>query len=210
MLHLFYHYKKRNKQTGIFFYHYLTFLRIIVVPFIVCLILVENSKIIFKYLGLIIYLFALLTDIFDGYLSRKKNLSSLFGQTMDSVADKILECSVLISFASLKLIPAWMVIVIVMREFFILGIRSISINNEIISNINFFLGRIRLIYFKFVNILIFVFLCLKSNLDFKQLSQWKVFIYYLILIGTIFTISTAIFYIFRDRRKILASMMKQN
>lgn len=74
-------------------------------------------------------LFALasLTDIYDGKIARKYNIVSDFGKLMDPIADKILVLGAFLVFIQMRLIPAWMVIVIILRESFITGFRLIAL-----------------------------------------------------------------------------------
>lgn len=67
-----------------------------------------------------------LTDHLDGRLARQYNLITNFGKLMDPLADKIFTCSAFIAFVGLKLMPAWMVVVIVAREFAITGLRTLA------------------------------------------------------------------------------------
>ena len=76
-----------------------------------------------KVIALIIFLLACLTDFLDGQIARKRNEISDFGKIMDPVADKILTLGIFLSFVELQLIPAWMVIMIIIREFLITGMR---------------------------------------------------------------------------------------
>jgi len=81
-----------------------------------------------KTLALLIFGLAGLTDYFDGKLARSRNLISAFGQLMDPVADKILVCAACVSFVALdEIVPAWMVIVIISREFVVTGVRLLAI-----------------------------------------------------------------------------------
>ena len=83
-----------------------------------------------KTLALIIFGLAGLTDYFDGKLARSRNLISAFGQLMDPVADKILVCAAFVSFVALdQIVPAWMVIVIISREFVVTGVRLLAIRD---------------------------------------------------------------------------------
>ncbi|MDP8215892.1 MAG: CDP-diacylglycerol--glycerol-3-phosphate 3-phosphatidyltransferase [Candidatus Kaelpia imicola] len=77
-------------------------------------------------IALAIFIVASLTDYYDGKLARKLNVTSKFGAFLDPLADKILIMVAFISFVSLKLIPAWMVIVILAREFMITGLRLLA------------------------------------------------------------------------------------
>lgn len=71
----------------------------------------------------LVFLTASLTDLCDGYLARKYNMITDFGKFMDPVADKILVLAAFFAFIELKLVPAWMVLLIVLREFIVTGLR---------------------------------------------------------------------------------------
>jgi CDP-diacylglycerol---glycerol-3-phosphate 3-phosphatidyltransferase len=77
-------------------------------------------------IALLIFTAASLTDYYDGLLARRLNVVSRFGVFLDPLADKILIIGAFISFVSLSLIPAWMVIVILAREFTITGLRLLA------------------------------------------------------------------------------------
>lgn len=80
-----------------------------------------------KTLALLIFAFAGITDIWDGYLARSRNIVTSFGQLMDPLADKILVGAVFVSFVALdQIVPAWIVILIISREFAITGLRLLS------------------------------------------------------------------------------------
>ena len=76
-----------------------------------------------KILALVIFLAAAATDYLDGYLAKKYNSISDFGKIMDPVADKILTLAAFLAFVEMKLVPAWMVVIIIMRELLITSIR---------------------------------------------------------------------------------------
>ncbi|HAJ57159.1 MAG TPA: CDP-diacylglycerol--glycerol-3-phosphate 3-phosphatidyltransferase [Candidatus Omnitrophica bacterium] len=76
-----------------------------------------------KALAFVLFLLACLTDFLDGRLARSRGQITDFGKIMDPVADKILVLGVFLSFVQLQLIPAWMVIVIIIRELLITGFR---------------------------------------------------------------------------------------
>ncbi len=103
----------------------LTLLRILLTPVFVSLLFVENSY--FKWASFFIFAIASLTDYYDGYTARKYGVSTVLGEFLDPLADKILVSSTLISFNVLGYVPSWMVLVIVARDFFITGFRSYAI-----------------------------------------------------------------------------------
>lgn len=104
----------------------LTLLRIVlIIPFIIILKLSQGSLML-KSVAFLIFAFASLTDYLDGYLARKYGMVSNFGKLMDPLADKILVISAFLVFIEMNYIPAWMVIVIIAREFLITGIRSLA------------------------------------------------------------------------------------
>lgn len=78
------------------------------------------------YLATAIFLGASITDYFDGYLARKRQQVTTLGMLLDPLADKLLISSAFISLVELKWVPAWMVVIIVGREFAVSGLRSIA------------------------------------------------------------------------------------
>lgn len=84
------------------------------------------------YIALAIFIIASLTDMLDGKIARKYNLVTNFGKFMDPLADKLLVCSALICLIEMDRIPAWIVIIIISREFIISGFRLIAADNDIV------------------------------------------------------------------------------
>ncbi|TCL58399.1 CDP-diacylglycerol--glycerol-3-phosphate 3-phosphatidyltransferase [Kineothrix alysoides] len=110
----------------------LTIFRVIMIPFFVLFALVPVAGEASKWIALTIFIVASLTDWLDGYLARKNNLVTNFGKFMDPLADKLLVCSALICLVELKSIPAWIVIVIIAREFIISGFRLVASDNGVV------------------------------------------------------------------------------
>ena len=111
----------------------LTVLRVCMIPFFVVMLLLnggENQT--YRYIAAAIFIVASLTDMLDGKIARKYNLVTNFGKFMDPLADKLLVCSALICLVDLKQLPAWMVIVIISREFIISGFRLVASDNGIV------------------------------------------------------------------------------
>ena len=109
----------------------LTMFRVILIPFFVVFLLV-GITLYDKWIALAIFIVASLTDLLDGKIARKYNLVTNFGKFMDPLADKLLVCSALICLIELGTIPAWMVIVIIAREFIISGFRLIASDNGVV------------------------------------------------------------------------------
>ena len=111
----------------------LTILRVIMIPFFVLALLYDGGENqILRYVAAAIFIIASLTDMLDGKIARKYNLVTNFGKFMDPLADKLLVCSALICLVELKELPAWMVIVIISREFIISGFRLVASDNGVV------------------------------------------------------------------------------
>lgn len=111
----------------------LTVMRVILIPFFVAALLYENgSSQTMRIVANVIFIVASLTDLFDGKIARKYNLVTNFGKFMDPLADKLLVCSALICLIQLGQLPAWVVIIIISREFIISGFRLVAVDNGIV------------------------------------------------------------------------------
>jgi CDP-diacylglycerol--glycerol-3-phosphate 3-phosphatidyltransferase len=111
----------------------LTIARIFFVPLLVAVLVAESVSIrLFgviitnEWLALAIFLIAAATDLLDGYLARRWGQVTTIGTLLDPIADKLLISAALISLVQVNAVPAWMVILIVGREFAISGLRSIA------------------------------------------------------------------------------------
>lgn len=109
----------------------LTLLRVLLIPVFVVFMLVNITPF-DKWIALGIFAIASLTDLADGKIARKYNLVTNFGKFMDPLADKLLVCSAMIALIELGKIPAWIVIVIIAREFVISGFRLIASDNGVV------------------------------------------------------------------------------
>ena len=110
----------------------LTILRVMMIPFFVVCMLVPFGNGVNKWVALAIFVLASLTDWLDGYLARRDNLVTDFGKFMDPLADKMLVGAAMICMVALGTLPAWIVIVIISREFIISGFRLIAADNGIV------------------------------------------------------------------------------
>ncbi len=108
----------------------ITVLRILLTVVIMGLLIVPGMTA--KVVCLLLFALASLTDWLDGYVARRFNQTSPLGTLLDPIADKILILGLLISFVQLRLVPAWMVVVILARELLITGVRLYAANRKIV------------------------------------------------------------------------------
>lgn len=112
----------------------LTITRILLIPFfMLCLLYSPQGGhslgiAILRYLAFIIFIAASLTDLIDGYLARKYNLVTNFGRLFDPLADKMLVTVAFVGFVEMILFPAWIVILILCREFLVTGLRTLGLS----------------------------------------------------------------------------------
>lgn len=143
----------------------LTIFRMILIPFLLIFILFDFIPLdiqIRRYIATFIFILASLTDALDGYIARKYNLITNFGKFMDPLADKILVISTLIALINIQgavvELKPWVVILIIAREFFMTGFRTIAMEkNVVISAGNS--GKLKTIF----QMLMIIFLLLNIN-----------------------------------------------
>jgi CDP-diacylglycerol--glycerol-3-phosphate 3-phosphatidyltransferase len=112
----------------------LTLVRIFLVPLLIAALVRHNFQITWDsrvlvandFLALGIFMAAALTDLLDGYLARRWKQVTTVGTLLDPIADKLLISAALISLVEMRLLPGWMVIIIISREFAVTGLRSIA------------------------------------------------------------------------------------
>lgn len=110
----------------------LTTFRVILIPFFVFFMLAPDMTGINHYIAAAIFIVASLTDLLDGKIARKYNLVTNFGKFMDPLADKLLVCSAMICLIQTGQLAAWIVVIIIAREFIISGFRLIASNNGVV------------------------------------------------------------------------------
>jgi len=112
----------------------LTAFRIVLVPILVAVLLTEMPD--REYWGLGIFIVATVTDYFDGFIARRTGAVTVMGALLDPIADKLLICAAFISLVELGLAPAWMVTVIVGREFAVTALRMIALERGLAISAN--------------------------------------------------------------------------
>ena len=179
----------------------LTVGRILVTPLFIILLFYDHPYA--KSWALLIFVAAMLTDIFDGYYARKYNLVTDYGRFLDPLADKIMVLSALISFAVMDVIPYWMVSLIIFRDVFVTGLRmAISSKNKTMVTSKIAKRK------TLSQVLIIIFILF--NIGFNSLSIFWIekmilfsrqyeLIYYLTLLVTTFTVFTGFTYLYTNR-----------
>ena len=135
----------------------------------------------------LIFAFASYTDYLDGKIARKYNLVTNFGKFMDPLADKLLVCSALICLVSLARIPAWIVIIIVAREFTISGFRLIAAEQGTVIAASYF-GKFKTT-FQMIMVILMIMDLPQLNL-LTQIVMWA---------ALILTVLSLIDYLYKNR-----------
>jgi len=181
----------------------LTFSRIMMVPLFIIFLELETR---WSYLfALLIFIIASLTDLYDGIVARRLNQVTEFGKFLDPLADKILIMSAFVYLTVIKeiKIPAWMVVVILSREFIITGLRTVAAKKgEIIAA--HFSGKFKTTLQMISIIYIFAFLTFKSFfgkfVSFKLIDTLSTVAYWLVFFTTVATLYSGVRYIVKYRR----------
>ena len=159
----------------------LTILRVIMIPFFVFFMLVNLTDYIGsagKYIALAIFVVASFTDFLDGYLARRDNVVTNFGKFVDPLADKLLVCSALICLVNNDKLQAWIVIVIIAREFIISGFRLVASDNGVVIAASYW-GK-----FKTVSQMAMIILCI-LDINNTVMQYITVIVTYLALVLTV-------------------------
>jgi len=174
----------------------LTIIRVLMIPLYLIFMLLPQIPY-GKYVAGIIFTLAAITDALDGYIARKNNLITNFGKFMDPLADKLLVCSALICFVEMHLMPGWIAIIIIAREFIISGFRLIASDSGVVIAAGWW-GKVKTV----VQIVMSVMLTI--NLDYKFINILEVISVYLALALTIISMMD---YLIKNR-KLLYSDIK--
>lgn len=174
----------------------LTMFRMFLVPFFVLFFLARiPSEPACDWIALAIFVVASLTDMLDGKIARKYNLITDFGKFMDPLADKVLVDSALICLVALDRIPAWIVVIIIAREFTISGFRLIAAEKNVVIAANYW-GKFKTV-FQMVMVILMI----------ANLPALKVLTEIVMWIATALTIISLISYLY-ENRQILAEASK--
>jgi len=180
----------------------LTISRIFLSPVYMVLFLIENPYSCLA--ATIVFIIAALTDLLDGYLARRMGSMTGFGKFMDPLADKILVSTAFISFVNIGYAQPWMVTTIIVREFFIIGLRSIAAYKGMVITSSY-AAQIKTASHMIVIICILVFINLKTWLV-PAGYNWAMFsspmtntvFDIIILLSVILSVATGIDYLFKS------------
>ncbi len=134
----------------------LTIFRMIIVPFFVFFMLTDFG-LWAVVLSLVLFIAASLTDMLDGRISRKQGLVTNFGKFMDPLADKLLVCSALVCLMVFGQVYAWVVIIIIGREFVISGLRLVAAEHQVVIAAGIW-GKLKTV-FQMAAIILLIFSC---------------------------------------------------
>lgn len=167
----------------------LTIFRVILIPFFVFFLLAPYFPGYGKYIATAIFIAASLTDLADGKIARKYNLVTNFGKFMDPLADKLLVCSALICLVEINKLAAWIVIIIIAREFIISGFRLVASDNGVVIAASYW-GKFKTT-FQMLMIIALI-------LDF-EFSYWGILETVLVWVALILTVVSLIDYIVKNK-----------
>ena len=159
-----------------------------------------------KSLALATFMLASFTDYYDGYLARKTGQITNLGKILDPIADKVLTLAAFLVFVELGLIEAWMVVIIIMREFFVTGVRLVAVGKGIVLAAE--QGGKHKTVFQIVAIfLILVFIVIKeaaAGIWTPGFELWfRRVIFYVMLVVVTLTLTSAISFINKNNRVFL-------
>jgi len=185
----------------------LTMSRVLLIPVFIVLLHIDFKVNIFITnisIALLVFIAAAITDLADGAVARKRNQITDFGKFMDPLADKILTFAALLWFIEVELIPAWLVLVVIIREFMVTGIRLVaaakntviaaSIYGKIKTGVT--VGCIITMFVLYMNIPLGEWI----PIPWEQITYWMIRLCW-VLIGTVTVISGIVYLV--DNREIM-------
>ena len=172
----------------------LTLLRVLMIPVFLCALFCGIwGERVSRLAAAGIFVAAAATDALDGYIARSRNMITSLGKFMDPLADKLLVCAALIAFVGLNQLPAWVVIIIVSREFIITGFRTIAAERGIVLAAGFS-GKLKTVF------QMCAIIALILNFD-NEL--YRAFCLALVAISIALTVYSAVEYIVKNRRVLM-------
>ena len=163
-----------------------------------------------KFAALLTFVLASLTDYYDGKIARKTGQVTDFGKFMDPVADKVLIIGSFLAFVEMNLVPAWMVVLIISRELLITGLRMLAARkgeflqaerggkHKTVSQIVAIFAILVFIFYREISMKVFNVWSNSLEYFFRQ------FIFILMIITTVLTLTSGISYLVRNKKFILS------
>lgn len=145
----------------------LTLLRIFLIPAFLVFILPKGIPF-GKTIATVIFIVAAITDKIDGYIARSRNQITTFGKLMDPLADKLLVSAALITFVEFHVIPGWIAVVIIAREFAVTGLRTVAAAEGIIMAAGWW-GKIKTVFQIVALIFALLYLNIRKNVLFNKM-----------------------------------------
>jgi len=175
-----------------------------------------SSDPLFKQISLGIYIIAALTDWYDGWLARKFNYITSWGKFWDPLADKILTSAAFLGFAIIGILQLWMVIIIIIRDFIVTGLRAYADYKDISFPTSYYAKWKTFIQMAFLYYLLVVYMGMKSeaiyfgNENLFSILMNEYFIYFAMLIITMITFHSGFLYIYKNKKIILKLLRNEN
>ncbi|NCS87426.1 MAG: CDP-diacylglycerol--glycerol-3-phosphate 3-phosphatidyltransferase [Ignavibacteria bacterium CG2_30_36_16] len=192
----------------------LTVLRIILTP--VFLFFFLSNEPVMKQISLGIYIIAALTDWYDGWLARKFNYITNWGKFWDPLADKILVSAAFIGFVVVGYVELWMVIIIILRDFIVTGLRGYADYREFSFPTSYYAKWKTFIQMIFLYYLLIVFVgkntpaVFNGNEDIFSLLLNEKLLFFSMIIITAITFHSGISYIYQNRKLITKLFGRKN
>lgn len=170
----------------------LTVIRMILVPIFLIFMSIKKSE--FTLIAIVIFILAALTDKLDGYIARSRNQITNFGKFMDPLADKLLVSSALVSLVEYNIIPTWVAMIIIAREFAVTGLRTIAATDGIVIAASWW-GKIKTVI-QIVSIVLSLITIINSSIYIEYIA------YIGITAAVIITILSGIDYFIKNKKVI--------
>ncbi len=162
----------------------LTIIRFLLIPIIIIFAIQDN------YIDTIIVLtISGLTDILDGFIARKFNFISDFGKLMDPLADKATQVALLVTLTIQKIIPIWIILVVIVKEFLMISGASFLYGKELVVSSKWYGKLTTVLFYIAIVCSLFTQYWNSSNLiTISKLPEFDTYIYYLAVLTTIFSL----------------------
>ena len=164
----------------------LTIIRFLLIPIIIITCVQEQYI-----LAIVILTISGLTDVLDGYIARKYNFITNFGKLMDPLADKMTQVALLGTLAIQKIIPVWIIVVVIIKEFLMVSGASFLYGKELVVSSKWY-GKLTTVLF-YVAIVCSLFTeywngTLLNKYNLSTIPEFHTYIYYLAVLTTVFTL----------------------